>query len=973
MSDKEETKEEMREMQDAEREEFDDEEEETELNPESRANYIKPEPESGADDDVDDDDQSTAAATGTNGGSSRGTGIYDSEEDEDEEEDEEESLRSRKKQRPARNQFIDVEAEVDDEEEDYDDSDDELAREGFIAQEGADDDEGVNARGNRDDRLHRQMDRNQERNAEEDAQRLAAQFKERYGKSKSYRGAAGSESGQIAQRFLLPSINDPSIWGIRCRPGKEKDLVKKLLKRKLTLEGKPNALKILSVFQRDNFSGYIYIEAEKLTAVDVALKGLPDVYPNNGKVLVPVEEFPDLLRAAKSNEVKLVPGGYVRIKRGKYKGDLAIIDAVEENGLEVTLQIVPRVDYKGTDLDDNGKRRRATSNFRPPQRLFSKKEALENDSSNFTIKQSNTYTYRGEDYIAGFLYKLYKVQFLETQKVSPTLEEISKFNTGDSDDLDLSSIAQSLKTTQSIVFNTGDRVQVLTGEQQGLQGDVISAANDSVIVKPIQYKGNNLEFPISNLRKIFTNGDHVSVLSGKLSGHTGIVVSVKDDQVTLISDQSHKDVTVFANHLTKSLESSTLIDGAYDLRDLVRLNPTTVGVVTRADKDVFRVLTQEGIVETLRPSAIESKIKMRKDDAFANDSQGEAIKIGDTVKENSGLKRQGVILHIYRSTLFLHSKTIAENAGMFVTDITSVTTVASKNNFTEDKKSNKLDLSKMNPQYQDGGSMAAPAIPVKPQQTMGRDTTVNQHVTIRLGPYKGYKGIIKETNGELARVELHTKNKLLNVAKKALGFVGRDGTVLSYEEFITTASQRANGPSYTTYGGNTQRGGGANTSYGQGSKTPSWSSSGRGTAYGGNGSSTSWGAGGAATGSGTAYGGGAGTAWGGGNAGSTGTAWGAGGGATAHAGTAWGQQNGSGTSWGSGTANGGGQASSWGQSSGAGGWGTSHNSNNNNYNNNGSGTGYQSSYGGNASGYNPTSQHGGSQWGSQKNTSNGWN
>ncbi|KAH3688644.1 hypothetical protein WICPIJ_000370, partial [Wickerhamomyces pijperi] len=944
----------------------------TEANPEASANYVKPgSPSSDGD----------SESLGSSSKASRSV-IDDDEDDEDEDEEEEqETVRSRKKARPARNQFIDVEAEVDDEEEDEDDEDDELAREGFIAQEGAEDDD-FRGEGNRnDDRLHRQMDRTHERNAEEDAQKLAAQFKERYGKSKSYRGA-GSDSGMIPQRFLLPSINDPSIWAVRCRPGKEKEIVKKLLKKKVTLDGKPNALKILSAFQRDNFTGYIYIEAEKLTAVDVALKGLPDIYPN-GKVLVPVEEFPDLLRAARSDDVKLTEGAYVRIKRGKYKGDAAIIDSIEESGLEVTLQIIPRLDYKGTDLDDNGKRKRATSTFRPPQRLFNKKEAQQYDIANLFHKVDNTYTYRGENYIDGFLYKLYKVQFLETQNVKPTLEEVAKFDVGDDHgDLDLTSIAQSLKSSNNIVFNTGDRVQVLSGEQQGLQGDVISVANDSVLVKPLQYKGNDLEFPISNLRKIFAAGDHVSIVSGKLTGNTGLVVDVKDDQVTLISDQSHKDVTVFANHLTKSLESSTLIDGVYDLRDLVRLNPTTVAVVIRADKDIFQVLDQEGIVSSLRPSAIESKIVIRRDDAFANDSQGEPIKIGDTVKENSGFKRQGVILHIFRSILFIHSKEIPENAGVFVTDITSVTSVASKNNFTEEKKAvTGIDLTRMNPQYQDGGSMAPPPPPAAKAQSLGRDNTINQHVKIRSGPYKGYRGIIKETNGDFARVELHTKNKLLNIAKTALGFVGRDGNALSYNEYIAAAAERSNGPSYSTYGGRTgHSNSGRTTSYGAGGKTPAWSNAGRGTAYGGNnaGGATAWGA----SGAGTAYGGNAGTAWGGnvgtayGTAGNVGTAWGAGG----NAGTAWGGN--AGTAWGQPASGGTGQASSWGQQTGqtsswgqpaTGGqtssWGASDSSANAAGRSAWGNNGYQSNHG-NGTGYNANSQHGGSQWNQQQ--TKGW-
>lgn len=899
---------ELHDLEDLKREEEDDEREEAELNPEDNVEESYAGTKiTGLEDRGNDEDNDDANAL------DEVDEDVDEDEDEDEdEEDEEDRVRSRKRARRDRNQFVDVEAEVSDDEEDEDEDDEELAKEGFIAPEHDHEDEEPISR---DDRLHRQVDRTHEKSTEEDAQRMAAEFKERYGRANKYRM---EDTGTVSQRFLLPSIHDPSIWAIRCRPGKEKELVKKLLKKKLTLEGKKGALKILSVFQRDNFTGYIYIEAAKLTAVDVAIKGMTDIYASQ-KVLVPVEEFPDLLRANKSTEVKLMPGNYVRIKRGKYKGDLAIVDSIEETGLEVTLQVVPRLDYKGQDIDEEtGKRKRATNKFRPPQRLFSKKEALEHDPTNLTARSSNTFSYRGEEYIDGYLFKLFKVQFLETQNVQPSLEEVSKFNTGDSDDLDLSSIAQSLKNSTSVVFKTGDRVQVLQGEQQGLKGDVISSANDVVLIKPISFTGGNLEFPTSNLRKIFTEGDHISVLKGKHNGHTGIVVSANEDQVTFISDQSHKDITVFANHLTKSTDSSTLIDGKYGLHDLVRLNTTTVGVIIRADKDVFTVLTQEGKVLSIAPTSIISKVEIARDQAFATDSTGEPIKIGDTVKENHGFKRQGVILHIYRSVLFLYSKETTENTGVFVNDISSVSGVASKNNFTE--KQDKLDLTRMNPKFRAGGAMAPPPLPVKVQT--GRDRTLNQNVSVRLGEYKGYRGIVKDTNGDIARVEFHTKNKILSISKSKLAFIDSSGRLIPYEEFINPkyrdfgspssnySSQGSQAPSYSSGGGSSWS---SNNNGASGGKTPAWSSYGSGGKTPMAGGRTAVGAHGGAS----AWGGGAASAWGG-NAGGN-TAWGGNGnGGQSNWGGAqstWGNNGGGASAWGGGAASArrtGGAASAWG-------------------------------------------------------------
>jgi transcription elongation factor SPT5 len=219
----------------------------------------------------------------------------------------------------------------------------------------------------------------------------------------------------------------------------------------------------------------------------------------------------------------------------------------------------------------------------------------------------------------------------------------------------------------------------------------------------------------------------------------------------------------------------------------------------------------------------------------------------------------------------------------------------------------------------------------------GRDNTINKHISIRLGEYKGLRGIIKDTNGDIARVELHTKNKIINISKTKLSFVTDDNRLIPYDEFVRNSSIRG-GPVYTnstpSIASQPSSGSGSNWAGNTGSTPQSWSSVGAGgrTAYGGG---TSWGGA-------TGYAGGAGTSWGGGTshgaAAGSGTSWGNSGGGS---GTAWGgQQTGAGSSWGAPQ-----------QSSNQWGGGTSHGAGsqwnaNANANNTGANTGYGTAYGG---------------------------
>jgi transcription elongation factor SPT5 len=54
--------------------------------------------------------------------------------------------------------------------------------------------------------------------------------------------------------------------------------------------------------------------------------------------------------------------------------------------------------------------------------------------------------------------------------------------------------------------------------------------------------GQVVEVPTRSVRKRFEIGEHVKVLSGKNKDASGMVVEVKGDVVTLMSDQGEQEV-----------------------------------------------------------------------------------------------------------------------------------------------------------------------------------------------------------------------------------------------------------------------------------------------------------------------------------------------------------------------------------------------------------------------------------------------
>ncbi|KAF3399013.1 Transcription elongation factor spt5 [Talaromyces pinophilus] len=784
----------------------------------------------------------------------------DEEEDEDEDEDDEDAVSGRPKKRRRRggvNAFFEEEAGVDDDDEEAEDEEDDMG-DGFGAEAHPDDLDALPVGAELDDRRHRQLDRQRELEAHMDAEKQAAALKERYGRNRM----VATDSVVVPKRLLLPSVDDPSIWGVRCKPGKERDVVLNIQKR---IEQRPpgtrHGLKIISAFERGKtMTGYVYIEARRQAEVMEALDGLLDVYPKTKMVLVPVKEMPDLLRVKKSEELN--PGDWVRIKRGKYQGDLAQIEEVETNGLEVTVRLVPRLDYGlNEDLSapaDAAKRKRfgAANNTaaRPPQRLFSEAEASKKHgrhlvgTSNLSGKSWN---YMGDTYVDGFLVKEMKIQHLITTNVNPRLEEVTMFARGSEDgtaNIDLASLANTLKNTVAEdAYRPGDLVEVYKGEQQGIIGKTVATRGDIITLEVTEgdMKGQVIDAPIKTLRKRFREGDHVKVIGGsRYQDELGMVVQIKGDSVTILSDMSMEEITVFSKDLRLSTESG--VDGklgTFDVHDLVQLDATTVACIIQVDRESLRVIDQNGSVRNVLPSRIASKIAKRKD-AVATDRNGAEIRHGDTVREMYGEQRSGVIMHIHRSFLFLHNKAQTENTGVIVVRTSNVVTVSAKGG-----RATGPDLSRMNPAIMQrppqGGAMPPPRV--------GRDRLIGKTVGITKGSYKGLIGIVRETTEDLVRVELHTKGTKVMVPRT--GVVVKDPVTGQTIDMGRGGRPRVPGgpggppqPSWSgsrtpmaaldsrtpAWGGSlssrTPAWGGSAAS---GSRTPAWKADGARTAYGG--------------------------------------------------------------------------------------------------------------------------------------------
>jgi transcription elongation factor SPT5 len=323
------------------------------------------------------------------------------------------------------------------------------------------------------------------------------------------------------------------------------------MRKALDMEFSQQPLNILSAFQRDSLSGSVYVEARTSQQVNRACQGLIGFYPSRGIRLVPIEEMASLL-LIKKIEQSLQPGSWVRVRRGKYGGDLAQVIDVDDTGDIVGLKVVPRIDLTPRDDDIDGRKRKKAAQagtIRPPQRLFNYDEVSKVYGKKNVGMRHGVYVFATDTYRNGFVEKEFKTSALITEDVQPTLDEITMF-AGQKEGIDetsgvnLAVIAEAAKKAAISVLQPGDHIEVFEGQQSGVHGVVDQISQDVVtfIASVSELHGQKIEVPARSVRKRFKAGDHVKVMSGQNANETGLVVAVSENVVTFLSDMTMQEV-----------------------------------------------------------------------------------------------------------------------------------------------------------------------------------------------------------------------------------------------------------------------------------------------------------------------------------------------------------------------------------------------------------------------------------------------
>jgi transcription elongation factor SPT5 len=220
-----------------------------------------------------------------------------------------------------------------------------------------------------------------------------------------------------------------------------------------------------------------------------------------------------------------------------------------------------------------------------------------------------------------------------------------------------------------------------------------------------------------------------------------------------------------------------------------------VGVVVKVEHSSFKVLSTSGTLRTVPLAEMGRKRSSR--GAVALDADSNLISEGDVLQLTDAADgRQGVVKHLFKSFLFLHSREQPEHAGIFVARARQTRLVDGKGGGGGGKAAAYQGQS-----YgvatgeggalpygggaaggaggrgwgQDGGRFGGGGRGFGGGRGGRADELQNAHVRIQAGPYKGMYGTVKSATDGVARVELSAKSKVVTLGKDKLLIVQRAG------------------------------------------------------------------------------------------------------------------------------------------------------------------------------------------------------
>ncbi|XP_955504.1 transcription factor, putative [Theileria annulata] len=483
---------------------------------------------------------------------------------------------------------------------------------------------------------------------------------------------------------LIPDLGDPKLWIVRTnRQTPDRNLAISIMNKSLRYQSMGKNLGIYSCFVPDGVTGYLYIEADNKTTVIEALSEFRQISLNTLK-LVPINEMSNVFTTGFDNVYIPRVGEFVRVKFGRYAGDLGQVYESDENTSTVTLKLIPRIDPSilsnndnfndgfdgidsinsigtvGTAAPVNGVKK----NIKYNKMLFDR-DAVELNGG--LIEHGiipGTFRYQGMTFLdSGHILQKFSSKRLVTQDaVNPTLAELREFSTDSSLTEVLSHVTRSAGS-KSALYKLGDRVKVVKGELMSVTGKIIGVEAEEVEVQPDDKELPNFRINLNSVIKDLVEGDNVRAIGGSNEGKTGLVVMVnaKNRSALVFSPQTGEEFKSTLEHLALIPREGLGDEGSkvggingFVVTDLVQTTSGEVGVIISVERSGSVTILTDGN-NRLKVSPGQITCKRTSVGSSSRDFNNQPIEPRQRVMVVRGNYRNktGQVLHLWRNTLFL--------------------------------------------------------------------------------------------------------------------------------------------------------------------------------------------------------------------------------------------------------------------------------------------------------------------------------
>ncbi|KAM6584368.1 hypothetical protein CsatB_011370 [Cannabis sativa] len=556
----------------------------------------------------------------------------------------------------------------------------------------------------------------------------------------------------------MPFDDDAVIWKVKCSVGRERFLSFCLMQKFVDLKALGKKMQIISAFALDHVKGFLFIESDKQNNVNEACYGLTGIYASRA-MPVPKNEISRLfsIRPPK-NEIST--GMWVRLKNGKYKGDLAQVVHVSNPPRKAVVKLIPRIDLQAmAEKYGGGATAKRVSN--PAPRLINSSELEEFLPLIQTKKDRDTgmivQVLDGMMIKDGYLFKKVAIDSISCFGVVPSEEEVMKFSTSKNNEPD-----------------NAEWLSQLYGEQK----------------KKRSIRNDPLRDRVSSGSVAGGKGESSGSVAGGKGEFSGSVAGGKGESSGSFAGGKGEGSGSIAGGKGECSESISM--NSFEVHDLVCVGRRDFGVIIGVEKDDSYKILKEGREGPMVVTVQQSELKNEPSDMkfTALDHRMKTIGVTDTVKVMEGPLegKQGIVKKIYRGIVFMYDENETENCGYFCCK----SRICERVKHTPPTTCNEKGGESSFPSFDDFPS--SPKSPLSPKkQWQSRDDNRNfnqtdkdgifnigQTLRIRIGPLKGYLCRVIAIRRSDVTVKLNSKQKILTVKSEHLSEVrGSSSVVLS--------------------------------------------------------------------------------------------------------------------------------------------------------------------------------------------------